>query len=84
MNNSADSLAISLAAINPAILALVGGAIAAMIVLLVFLLFRSGNLRREQNEEAAIRSAEADARMAELLKIQAEMQGRISTMAGIS
>ena len=31
MNSSADSLAISLAAINPAILALVGGAIAAMI-----------------------------------------------------
>jgi len=83
MNSSADSLAISLAAINPAILALVGGAIAAMIVLLVFLLFRSGNLRREQNEEAAIRSAEADARMAELLKIQAEMQGRISTMAEV-
>jgi len=83
MNNSADSLTISLAAVNPAILAITGGAIAAMVVVLVFLLFRSSNLRREQNEEAAIRSAEADMRMSELLKIQAEMQGRISTMAEV-
>ena len=83
MNSSADSLTISLAAIDPAILALAGGGIAAMVVLLVFLLFRSGNLRREQVEEAAIRSAEADSRMSELLRIQAEMQGRISTMAEV-
>jgi DNA recombination protein RmuC len=82
MNNATDSLTISLAGLSPDILALAGGAAAAVVVL-VFVLFRNGNLRREQNEEAAIRAAEADARMSELLKIQAEMQGRISTMAEV-
>ncbi len=83
MNNATDSLTISLAGLSPAMLALAGGGIAAIVLVLIFLLVRSSNLRREQNEEAAFRAAEADARMAELLKIQAEMQGRISTMAEV-
>ncbi|NLS02100.1 DNA recombination protein RmuC [Rhizobium sp. P32RR-XVIII] len=83
MNNVTDSLTISLAGLSPAMLALAGGTIAAIVLALIVLLFRSSSLRREQTEEAAMRAAEADARMAELLKIQAEMQGRISTMAEV-
>ncbi|TCU38513.1 DNA recombination protein RmuC [Rhizobium azibense] len=83
MNNVTDSLTISIAGLSPALLALTGGAVAVVVVLLVFVLVKSSNLRREQDEEAAIRIAEADARMVELLKIQAEMQGRISTMAEV-
>jgi DNA recombination protein RmuC len=83
MNNVTDSLTISLTGLSPAMLALAGGSIAALVLALLFLLFRGRSLRREQNEEAAMRAAEADARMAELLKIQAEMQGRISTMAEV-
>lgn len=83
MTNVTDSLTISLAGLSPAMLALAGGTIAAIVLALIFLLFRSSSLRREQNEEAAMRAAEADARMGELLKIQAEMQGRISTMAEV-
>ncbi|MFA1622204.1 DNA recombination protein RmuC [Rhizobium mongolense] len=83
MNNVTESLTISIAGLSPTILALAGGAVAVVVVVLVFLLVRNSNLRREQDEEAAIRAAEADARMAELLKIQAEMQGRISIMAEV-
>ncbi len=83
MNNVTESLTISIAGLSPTILALAGGVVAVVVVVLVFLLVRNSNLRREQDEEAAIRAAEADARMAELLKIQAEMQGRISTMAEV-
>ncbi|AJD39809.1 DNA recombination protein RmuC [Rhizobium sp. SEMIA 4085] len=83
MNNVTESLTISIAGLSPTILALAGGAVALVVVVLMFLLVRNSNLRREQDEEAAIRAAQADARMAELLKIQAEMQGRISTMAEV-
>ncbi|QFY62224.1 DNA recombination protein RmuC [Rhizobium grahamii] len=83
MNPSADSLSFAFSKLNPAILALGGGAIAALIVLMIVLLVRSGQLRREQADDAAMRATEADARMAELLKIQAEMHGRMSTMAEV-
>ncbi len=83
MNANADSLSFAFSQLNPAILALGGGAIAALIVLMIVLLVRSGQLRREQEEDAAMRATEADARMAELLKIQAEMHGRMSTMAEV-
>jgi len=44
---------------------------------------RNAGIRREEAEEANLRAVESEARMAELLKIQAEMQGRISTMAEV-
>ncbi|KRB58785.1 DNA recombinase [Rhizobium sp. Root708] len=83
MNPSVDSLSFAFSKLNPAILALGGGAIAALIVLMIVLLVRSGQLRREQADDAAMRATEADGRMAELLKIQAEMHGRMSTMAEV-
>ncbi len=83
MNTSSESFLLALSQISPAMLALAGGAFAALILLLIVLVARSGQLRREQAEMASFRAAEADARMAELLKIQAEMQGRMSTMAEV-
>ncbi|MFS8143814.1 DNA recombination protein RmuC [Rhizobium sp. BR 249] len=83
MTSHSESLTLSLASISPAMLALVGGVFAALAVLVVVLLLRSAGLRREQAEEANFRAAEGEARMAELLKIQAEMQGRITAMAEV-
>ncbi|MDM9619277.1 DNA recombination protein RmuC [Rhizobium sp. S96] len=83
MNATPDSFSAILSEINPVMLALAGGAIAAVIVLMLVFLMRSSQLRREQADEASQRAMEADARMAELLKIQAEMHGRMSTMAEV-
>ncbi|MBB4524673.1 DNA recombination protein RmuC [Rhizobium leguminosarum] len=83
MTIHSESLALSLASINPAMLALIGGGLAALALLVVVLLLRSASLRREQAEEASFRAEENEARMAELLKIQAEMQGRIAVMTEV-
>ena len=69
MNTSSESFLLALTQISPAMLALAGGAIAALILLLVVLLVRSGQVRREQAEVASLRAAETDARMAELLTV---------------
>ncbi|PDS80569.1 DNA recombination protein RmuC [Rhizobium sp. L43] len=83
MTVHSESLALSLASISPAMLALVGGALAALILLVIVLLLRGASLRREQADEASFRAGESEARMAELLKIQAEMQGRIAAMTEV-
>ncbi|MBY5870226.1 DNA recombination protein RmuC [Rhizobium leguminosarum] len=83
MTIHSESLALALASINPAMLALVGGVLAALALLVVVLLLRGASLRREQAEEASFRAQENEARMAELLKIQAEMQGRIAAMTEV-
>ncbi|MCJ9697369.1 DNA recombination protein RmuC [Rhizobium sp. PRIMUS64] len=83
MTIHSESLALSLASISPAMLALIGGVLAALALLVVVLLLRSASLRREQAEEASFRAEENEARMAELLKIQAEMQGRIAVMTEV-
>ncbi|NKL81124.1 DNA recombination protein RmuC [Rhizobium leguminosarum] len=83
MTIHSESLALTLASINPAMLALVGGVLAALALLVVVLLLRGASLRREQAEEASFRAQENEARMAELLKIQAEMQGRIAAMTEV-
>ncbi|MGR9054343.1 DNA recombination protein RmuC [Rhizobium leguminosarum] len=83
MTIHSESLALSLASISPAMLALIGGGLAALALLVVVLLLRSASLRREQAEEASFRAEENEARMAELLKIQAEMQGRIAVMTEV-
>ncbi|WP_160007036.1 DNA recombination protein RmuC [Rhizobium sp. 18055] len=83
MTAHADSLSAALSSFSPATLAVAGGAIAALIVLMIVLLFRSSQLRREQAEDAQERAAGADARMAELLKIQSEMHGRMAAMAEV-
>lgn len=50
---------------------------------MIVLLLRGAGLRREQAEEANFRAQENEARMGELLKIQAEMQGRIAAMTEV-
>jgi DNA recombination protein RmuC len=83
MTMAPDSLTISLAGIGQTTLLVAGGALAALVLLTILLLVRSAGMRRRQAEEADLRAMESEARMAELLKIQAEMQGRISTMAEV-
>ncbi|MGO7032631.1 DNA recombination protein RmuC [Rhizobium ruizarguesonis] len=83
MTIHSESLALSLASISPAMLALVGGVLAALALLVIVLLLRGAGLRREQAEEASFRAEENEARMAELLKIQAEMQGRIAAITEV-
>ncbi|MGO7987350.1 DNA recombination protein RmuC [Rhizobium leguminosarum] len=83
MTIQSESLALALASISPAMLALVGGVLAALALLVIVLLLRGASLRREQAEEASFRAQENEARMAELLKIQAEMQGRIAAMTEV-
>lgn len=83
MTVSSDSLIPALATISPAMLALAGGVLAVLVLSVIILLVRGTNIRREQMEEASFRAAESDARMAELLKIQAEMQGRIAAMTEV-
>ncbi len=83
MNAATESLSATLSQISPSMLALAGGGIAALIVLIIVLLLRSSQLRQEQAEEASERAADADARMAELLRIQAEMHGRMSAMTEV-
>ncbi|MGO8087430.1 DNA recombination protein RmuC [Rhizobium leguminosarum] len=83
MTIHSESLALALASISPAMLALIGGVLAALALLVIVLLLRGASLRREQAEEASFRAQENEARMAELLKIQAEMQGRIAAMTEV-
>lgn len=83
MTVHSESLALSLASISPAMLALVGGGLAVLVLLVIVLLLRGAGLRREQAEEANFRAQENEARMGELLKIQAEMQGRIAAMTEV-
>ncbi|MBY3119201.1 DNA recombination protein RmuC [Rhizobium laguerreae] len=83
MTIHSESLALALAPISPTMLALVGGVLAAFALLVIVLLLRGASLRREQAEEASFRAQENEARMGELLKIQAEMQGRIAAMTEV-
>ncbi len=83
MTTSTDSLSATLSGLSPMSLALAGAALAILIVLMLGLLVRGGQARREQAEEALERAAEADARMMELLRIQSEMQGRMAAMAEV-
>lgn len=53
------------------------------IIILIIMALRAARLRAEMREEAARRDEAAEARLAELLKAQAEMQGRLATMAEV-
>lgn len=60
------------------------GGLAALLLLAVWLvlsLTRAGRRRAAAEAEAAARTAQAEARLAEILKAQAEMHGRMGTMA---
>ncbi len=83
MTTTSDSLTISLPALSPGLLAVAGGVLALLVLLAIVSALRNAGIRREEAEEASLRAAESEARMSELLKIQAEMQGRISTMTEV-
>ena len=55
----------------------------ALLAVLGVALWRSGRARRLELAEAAGRAREADQRMADILKAQAEMQGRMGTIAEV-
>lgn len=58
-------------------------AIVVVFLLCIMLLWRASNARAIANAEAAERAREADARMAEIVRAQSEMQGRMGTIAEI-
>lgn len=58
-------------------------AVLLLVVWLTLALGRSNRARAQINAEAAARAAQAEARLAEILKAQAEMQGRMGTMAEV-
>ena len=71
----------SLDQILPAALWLYG--LVGLLVVLVLILLVRGSGRRGTGEEVDYRAAEAEHRMAELLRLQAEMQGRLATMTEV-
>ncbi|HCL67351.1 MAG TPA: DNA recombination protein RmuC [Rhizobium sp.] len=70
--------------LSPALLAVIAAAIVFTGLILIMLAVMRGNRVRLQAEmEAAQRESAADARMAELLRAQAEMQGRLAAMSEV-
>ncbi|MCJ8237115.1 DNA recombination protein RmuC [Peteryoungia algae] len=65
------------------LLALAAAVVLVPIIALILLLTRAASARARQVEEMARRDETAEARLAELLKAQAEMQGRLATMAEV-
>ncbi|NML75064.1 DNA recombination protein RmuC [Rhizobium sp. S-51] len=64
-------------------MAIVGGILLVGVALLAITIRRAGRLRLELEAEALRREAAAEARLAELLKAQAEMQGRLVAMSDV-
>jgi len=54
-----------------------------LLVVFVLILLAGGGRRRRNDEETDYRAAEAEQRMAEMLRLQAEMQGRLATMTEV-
>lgn len=64
-------------------LAIAGGLLLALVALLCLGLWRSARARSQAAAEAADRARDAEARMAEIVRSQAEMQGRMGTIAEV-
>ncbi|MBO9097118.1 MULTISPECIES: DNA recombination protein RmuC [unclassified Rhizobium] len=58
------------------------GAVGLLVLVIVILLVRSAG-KRQSDDEMDFRAAEAEQRMAEMLRLQAEMQGRLATMTEV-
>ncbi|QEE46234.1 DNA recombination protein RmuC [Rhizobium sp. WL3] len=65
------------------LLALAAAIVLAPIIALVLISMRAASTRARQMAEVARRDEAAEARLGELLKAQAEMQGRLATMAEV-
>lgn len=89
MNDTGTLLSLPLAQLGATTLTLghalaaVGGFVLLILLLLVLALRRASAARQQAAFEAAERAREADARMAEIVKAQAEMQGRMGTIAEV-
>ncbi len=71
-------------AVSPTLLVLgLAALILAALILWAVAMMRSGRMRLRMEMEASQREAAAEARMAELLRAQAEMQGRLAAMADV-
>ncbi len=71
-------------AVSPTLLVLgLAALILAGLILWVAAVMRSSRMRLRKEMEASQREAAAEARMAELLRAQAEMQGRLAAMADV-
>ena len=84
--NSTDltALAIDTFGLSPsALVGIVGAALLVGLFLLLLSLRRASRLRATMEMEAVRREALAEARLAELLKAQAEMQGRLAAMSDV-
>lgn len=62
---------------------LVGAFFLGLLIVVLFSIRRSSRLRAALEQEAARREAAAEARLSELLKAQAEMQGRLAAMSEV-
>jgi DNA recombination protein RmuC len=60
-----------------------GALLGLLLVIVLFVLSASGRARRAEQEDAERRARESELRMAEILKAQTEMQGRIAAMADV-
>lgn len=84
--NSTDltALAIDTFGLSPsALVGIVGATLLVFLFLLLLSLRRSSRLRAGMEMEAARREAVAEARLAELLRAQAEMHGRLAAMSDV-
>ncbi len=84
--NSTDltALAIDTFGLSPSALAGIAGAALLVALFLILLsMRRAGRLRAGMEMEAARREAAAEARLAELLRAQAEMHGRLAAMSDV-
>ena len=71
-------------AVSPALLVLgLAALVLAGLILWAVAVMRSSRMRLRMEMEASQREASAEARMAELLRAQAEMQGRLAAMADV-
>ncbi|WP_099866115.1 DNA recombination protein RmuC [Pararhizobium haloflavum] len=60
-----------------------GAAMLAILLIMLIVLWRSARQRADAQEEAAAAARDAEFRMAEILKTQSEMQGRMATIADV-
>ncbi|MFC6490439.1 DNA recombination protein RmuC [Nitratireductor sp. GCM10026969] len=89
MNETASLFSTPVAQLGTAEISL-GGVLVTVVAAFVLLsagtvvaLWRTGRMRAQAAEEAAARAREAETRMAELTKAQAELQGRMGTIAEV-
>lgn len=65
------------------VMLIVGSLLALLLVVFVFLTWKGASARRAEMEAAGLRAKQAEERVADILKSQAEMQGRLSTIAEV-